>query len=105
MIEQIKRDLGNITKISSVDEWRRHCRYLIDELEQEKQTLTLEKQFFDNLVTRSQEIEDRLTDRVEELQKALTIVRDAMGHKKNDDRTSWSLWDIANNALERSKSQ
>lgn len=43
--------------------------------------------------------EDEKDARIEELQKALEVVRDTLAHKKNEDRTSWALWDIANIAL------
>lgn len=41
MIEQIKRELSDITKISTVDDWKKHCRYLIGEVERKDKAIKI----------------------------------------------------------------
>lgn len=38
-------------------------------------------------------------NKIRDLKKALTVVRNSLEPKKNDDRTSWSLWKLSNEAL------
>jgi len=45
------------------------------------------------------EFHNPLLNTIEEMRKALTIIRDTLEHKKNESRTTWSLYSLANDTL------
>jgi hypothetical protein len=107
MLEQIKQALEN--QNHGVDVSRRKMgewlRYLLGEVLDKYSELELVKEelFYERRSTEENHAKYVAQyHRSEELQKALETVRATLEHKKNDDRTSWGLWDVANKAIERS---
>lgn len=94
MIEQIKDELSQERDDFrlTTPRLRKHVYYLLGEVERKDRAL---EELEADMIHRFQMMELKIAEQ----RQALEVVRDTLAHKKNDDRTSWGLWDVANNAL------